>query len=80
MSAITDAEYKRFTEKQWIGTRVRSLVPIKTRYSEMPAGTTWTVKNKFSGFSLQGDPCSCCGIKVSVDKVPVQWLERAAHG
>jgi len=76
MAAITLAEYNRISQKGWIGVRLRSLRPIVTRIAELPAGTLWTVEQKFGGFAVVSDPCPHCGIKVNVVKAQPQAFER----
>lgn len=76
MSAITNSEYNRISQKDWQGVRVRSLRPIATRYAEVPAGTLFTIEQKFGGFALKSDACPHCGIQFNVVKVAPSALER----
>lgn len=74
---ITQGEYDRVPERDWIGKAVRSLRPMKNGWAELPAGTLFTIRGKHGGFELVSEPCPCCGIKVHMSKVRCDSLERA---
>lgn len=76
MAAITDAQYKRISDKEWKGVRVRSILPLRNSMCSVPVGTLFTIEGKFSGFSILADPCSCCGVAPSFSKVSPSKLER----
>lgn len=73
---ITAREYRRFSEPDWLNVRVRSLVEIRNGYGSLPAGTEYIITRKYRGFELQSEPCPCCGIKVFVNRVSPNSLER----
>jgi len=62
--------YERTTEKEFIGQKVKSLVPFSNGHYRFPAGMTWTIEGKQGGFALFSDPCPHCGIKAYINKVP----------
>lgn len=77
MTNLTRRDYDRWTEDQWKGKKVRSLRKVANGWAEMPAGTVFTVDGKFKGLSLASEPCSCCGIRMRVNRVDVHSLELA---
>ena len=72
---ITEAHYRRFTEEQWKGRKVRSLRDMRNGYAELPAGTIFTITGKYKGFSLVSDPCATCGVKIHIGRVSGASLE-----
>lgn len=67
----------------WNGQRVRSLVPLRNHYAEVPAGTFFTVTKKWGTLSLISDACPTCGISFVITDVPVEdvaILERQQSG
>lgn len=62
--------YEKYTEKEFKGRKVISLVGLRNGYCRLPAGTLFTIDGKQGGFSLLSDPCPHCGIKVWISKVP----------
>lgn len=61
--------YRKMTEKDLKGCRVRVLTELKTYYHTIPAGTICVIERKFNGLWLCGAPCPKCGIQVRVTKV-----------
>lgn len=74
---ISQALYKRHTEEWWKGKRVVSLQPLRNAWGEMPAGTRLEVTRKFSGFNLESLPCTKCGFRLRINKVPPSSLDLA---
>jgi hypothetical protein len=72
---MTETEYRRRTDVQWRGIRVRARNAIGTSRMLVPIGAILTVERKFSGFSLIADPCPCCGVRVRVTKVEPHNVE-----
>ncbi|MBA7687775.1 hypothetical protein ES703_96248 [subsurface metagenome] len=62
--------YERTTEREFIGRKVKNLVPLSNGLYRFPAGMTWTIKRKRGGFELLSDPCPHCGIQAAISKVP----------
>lgn len=75
MAEISAKEYRRLAEHEWKGKRVRSIVPIATGMMEMPAGSLFEITGKYSGFSVQSDPCAHCGVALKARRVPHWMLE-----
>jgi hypothetical protein len=67
--AMDSRTYKKTTEKEFIGRKVISLLPMSNGLYRFPAGITWTIKRKHSGFELLSDPCPHCGIQAAISKV-----------
>ena len=61
--------YERTREREFIGRKVMSLVPMRSGLYQFPAGMTWTIKGKQGGFELLSDPCPHCGIQAFITKV-----------
>lgn len=72
---ITQTLYKNLTAKEWSGRRVRSLVELRNGWATLPAGTEFTVVNKFKGLEIRSDPCAHCGVQVGITKVHYGRLE-----
>lgn len=71
-------DYKRLTERELLGRKVRALQEIRNGWGSMPAGTVFIIERKFKGFALRAEPCTCCGFRFSVNKVSpgkVEWAE-----
>lgn len=68
-------QFKNKTDKWWKGKKVKSLVEIQNGWATLPAGTIFTVKRKWAGLELISDPCDHCGLKVSITKVPYDYIE-----
>lgn len=73
---MTPAEYRRRTDEEWRGVKVRSRRPLSTQALVIPRGSIFTVERKFKGFSLRSEPCSCCGVAVRITKVPPSDVEE----
>lgn len=56
-------------KRDWEGRKVRTLLPMRNGMMEIPAGTVCTVRRNYAGLRLSTDPCSCCGVRVSISKV-----------
>lgn len=62
--------YERTTEKELVGRKVRSCVPLSNSMYKIPAGTIFTIERKRVGLALISDPCPHCGVRVSITHVP----------
>ena len=62
--------YERTTERQLIGRRVRSRVPLANSLCRFPAGTIFAIKRKFKGLELRSEQCPTCGIQTWISRVP----------
>ena len=72
---ISLAEYNRRPGTWWLGKRVRTLRALTPHWMTIPSGTVLVITNKMSGFSLQAEPCSHCGVQMCVSRVPPNALE-----
>lgn len=75
---ITWGEYKKRTEKYWLGKKVVTLQKLENGNIVIPAGTILVIHRKFNGFTLKGvEFCSHCGIgtKMNIGRVPPTVLE-----
>jgi len=61
--------YEKTTEKEFIGRKVKSLIPMQNGMFKFPAGMTWTIHRKQAGFQLLSDRCPHCGIRAYISKV-----------
>lgn len=75
MARVTAAEYKRRTEKDWYGTKVRLMDEIRNGRTVIPTGTVLKVMGKFDGFTLEGNTCECCGVSVLISRVNPDHVE-----
>lgn len=66
---MKQSDYKRMTERQLMGRRVRVLRPLTNAWGTIPVGAECRITRKFQGFSLTSDPCSHCGVRVSMSRV-----------
>lgn len=66
---MSEGFYKRNSTDFFKGKKVISLRKLRNGWSELPAGTVFTIEDKSGGFSLQSDPCKCCGVRVYIRKV-----------
>lgn len=66
---------QRQTSAWWEGRTVVNTRPLANMLASLPAGTRWTVERKFTGLELVSHPCPCCGIRVSVKRVPFSMLD-----
>ncbi len=62
-------------KRDWEGLKVRSLAPLINGWAEMPAGNIFTVMRNYGGLHLRSEPCSCCGAKFFITKVPENAVE-----
>ena len=69
------SEYRRMTEKQLMGRKVRLNRLVSTRFLDIPAGTVLTIEGKYNGLEVVTDPCSCCGVAARVIKLDPTALD-----
>ena len=57
--------------KDWEGMRVRTVCALTNGWGKMPKGSIVTVASAGSGagLRLQGDPCPCCGVVITIARV-----------
>jgi len=67
--------YERTLEKEMVGRKVRTLVALRNGYCHIPPGAIATVKRKFKGLELLSDPCSACGVRISISRVGPRDVE-----
>lgn len=70
--------YEKTTEKELIGRKVVSLIPLRNGMMILPAGTIWTIHRKQAGFRLLSNPCPHCGIKAWITKVQPRDVDFTA--
>jgi hypothetical protein len=63
-------EYHKYTESYWKKQKVKTNKVLRNGFMEIPAGTVCDIKRKFSGFTLETDPCKVCGVRIYIRKVP----------
>ena len=60
---ITWRQYRRITEKNWMGRKVKLLREIRIREQIFPAGMIFTIRRKYKGFNLYAEStCPHCGV------------------
>ena len=57
-------------KRDWVGLKVKSLVPLANGYVVMPAGTVFEVRRNYAGLSLLSLPCGACGVQAYMSRVP----------
>ena len=62
-------------KRDWVGLRVRSLVPLANGYVRVPAGTLFEVRRNYSGLALLSLPCGACGVQAYMSHVPETAVE-----
>lgn len=62
-------------KKHWTDRRVRTLRELRNMFGIVPAGTVMTVVYNHAGLQLRGDRCGCCGVQVSINKVPESHVQ-----
>lgn len=62
-------------KRDYSGAKVRTLRDLKNGWCSVQAGTVMTVSNWSGGLFLWGEPCGCCGVRVSMSKVPLSDVE-----
>ena len=67
---MTPAEYKKMTRAELLGKRVVSRVPLRNGNGGLPAGTKFTITDKFKGLALRSDPCDHCLMELTISRVP----------
>ncbi|MCJ7424977.1 hypothetical protein MUP01_12035 [Candidatus Bathyarchaeota archaeon] len=67
---VTRKEYEGKTESEWKGVTVRTLRELRNGYLAIPAGKICRIYRKRGGFTLETEPCKCCGVRVLIGKVP----------
>jgi hypothetical protein len=63
------------TLKGWSGAKVALTRPAKNWMAGLPAGATGTVKKGGRGLDFTSDPCSCCGVTVSISRMRPEDFE-----
>lgn len=59
----------------WRGKRVRLVNDIRNGAAKFPAGTMGTVEGVNPGLRLVGDPCTHCGVRLYITRVPTSDVE-----
>lgn len=59
----------------WVGAKVKTRYAMENGYAKMPAGSVAIVVRVSKGFSLEFEPCSCCGMTVKCSQVRPEHLE-----
>ena len=75
---ITQKDYKKYTEKYWIGKKVRTLIDIENGSVTIPKGFILMISDKNKGFSLTAiEVCPHCkiGRKLNITRVDPSELE-----
>lgn len=66
-----DEKFYRKHKREWfIGKKVRTLRTLRSRAIEIPKGTICEITDKFGGFGIRANPCSCCGVGIFMKKIP----------
>jgi len=58
-----------------IGDSVVSNRIINSGWASLPAGTVFTVKRRLLGYTLEGEACATCGVKITFSRVPESALD-----
>lgn len=66
---MKETQYIKTSESKFRGRRVKVLQPLNNGWGTIPAGTIATIVRKWKGFTLEADPCPCCGLRASISKV-----------
>ncbi|NTZ60361.1 hypothetical protein G6L24_08570 [Agrobacterium tumefaciens] len=78
LTPISMATYNRLSDREWVGVSVVTLEEIRTIGGVIyPKGSRAEVTRKFGGLHLEGDPCTCCGVKLRLTKIPPTKLAVA---
>jgi len=67
--------YRKLTERELKGKRVRLLEATYTGAMIIPKGAICTVTGKFKGISLNSEPCPHCGVVIRVMRVQPYQVE-----
>jgi hypothetical protein len=67
--------YRKHTEVFFMGKKVRTLIQMRNGYMVIPEGTTCEITRKYQGFNLTSEPCKCCGVRISINRVPYRDVE-----
>ncbi len=70
--------YRKFTERELKGKRVRALCNLYNGHLMIAKGTILTITGKHIGFSLSSESCVACGVVAKVTRVApyeVEFLE-----
>jgi len=59
----------------WVGLVVRSTRDLSTQLATVPAGTLFVCSYSRSGLTIHSAACSCCGVSVTISKVPITDVE-----
>ena len=63
------AKFKRKSDTWWKDQKVITLIEVGNRLGSKPPGTIGTVRRKYSGLTIDMEPCEHCGISLSVSRV-----------
>lgn len=72
---MTQKEYRKMTERELFGRRVRTLTPMSNGNTSVPTGTILAVRGKQGGLSLRCPPCKHCGRAVYITRVEPTHVE-----
>ena len=67
--------YRRYNENWWKSVQVRSRIPLRNGYCELPEGTVYRITRKLKGFNLESAPCGKCGAKQFISRVSPRDLD-----
>jgi hypothetical protein len=60
---------------EWAGCKVKSRVPLRNGRMSLPAGTIFTVEEKYGGLKLCSEECPHCGAKQFITRVSISDVE-----
>ena len=72
---MTNREYDTLTLAQMQTRDYVTLDRLRNGYVTIPKGTKVRITGKRSGLTIQTLPCDCCGMQVSVARVPPHRVE-----
>lgn len=59
---MEDKTYRRMTDRELAGRKVRLRFELKTQVLTIPAGAVLRIVHKWKGLELEGEPCPTCGL------------------
>lgn len=62
-------------KRDYKGLLVRTKATIENGRMEIPEGTVCEVRDWYQGLTLKSEPCSKCGVRVSISRVPLSDVE-----
>ncbi len=71
---ITEYQYKKWTEREVKGKRARIEQDCYTGQFKIPKGMIVKITHKYSGYSVQSEPCEHCGVSVRANRVEPYML------